>query len=271
MTEEEVLALRNYVKAAPDDCVVLVADTKKRSACAILQVIRRAELALNGVPEETRKMLEEGSTAYMRPLPGAARMYPETDVFPVPVTEEFWDSLEVPELITAKTERFIRDFKLDAALSKQMAYSVRVQLFERAVSGGIKPNLAARTLLSTLRELRRDGVPVGELTDDAIIEVLHLVEGGKVAKEAIPDVLRAVAGGVGVHEAVEKIAPSISEDELTVIIRNVLEDRADFVANQGMRAAGPIMGVVMKEVRGRVDGKVISDLLKEELRKHIGE
>jgi len=38
-----------------------------------------------------------------------------------------------------------------------------------------------------------------------------------------------------------------------------------------MRAAGPIMGVVMKEVRGRVDGKVISDLLKEELRKHIGE
>ena len=271
VTEEEVLALRNSVKAAPEDCVVLVADTKKRSACAILQVIRRAELALEGVPEETRKMLEEGSTAYMRPLPGAARMYPETDVFPVSVTEEFWDSLEVPELITAKTERFIRDFKLDAALSKQMAYSVRVQLFERAVSGGIKPNLSARTLLSTLRELRRDGVPVGELTDDAIIQVLHLVEGGKVAKEAIPDVLRAVAGGSRVHEAVEKIAPSISEDELTEIIRNVLKERADFVANQGMRAAGPIMGVVMKEVRGRVDGKVISDLLKEELRKHIGE
>jgi len=133
----------------------------------------------------------------------------------------------------------------------------------------VKPGLTARTLLSTLRELRRDGVPVGRLTDDAIIQVLHLVEGGKVAKEAIPDVLRAVAGGVGVHEAVEKIAPSISRDELTEIIRHALEERADFVANQGMRAAGPIMGVVMKKVRGRVDGKVISDLLKEELRKHI--
>ena len=53
-------------------------------------------MAMSGVPEETRKMLEGGSTAYMRPLPGAARMYPETDVVPVLVDQIVWDRFPFP-------------------------------------------------------------------------------------------------------------------------------------------------------------------------------
>ena len=59
------------------------------------QIIRRAELAFDGVLKETRKMLEGGSTAYMRPLPGAARMYPETDVLPVRVTPKRFAAIEI--------------------------------------------------------------------------------------------------------------------------------------------------------------------------------
>ncbi len=81
---------------------------RSRHACAISQVITRAQIALadKPVPEETRKMLESGSTAYMRPLPGAARMYPETDVLPVLIDDARWEAVTVPELLTAKAERF---------------------------------------------------------------------------------------------------------------------------------------------------------------------
>jgi glutamyl-tRNA(Gln) amidotransferase subunit E len=266
VSEKEVADLREFVGAADDDCVIIVADKKKRAECAISQIIKRSKMAFEGVPEETRKMLEEGSTAYMRPLPGAARMYPETDVFPVEITDEYWNSLEIPELLTAKEERFKNELNLDGAVARQMAYSPLMPLFERMIRGGIKANLASRTLLATLRELYRDGVDTYSLSDDSLVELLKLVEGGKAAKEAIPDLIRAVSKGMSPAEAVENVAPGISEEELTGIIRTIIGERQEFIKEQGMRSLGPLMGVVIKEARGRADGKVISEILKREIK-----
>lgn len=266
VTEDEVAKLREFVGAADDDCVIIVADNKKRAGCAISQIIKRSNMAFEGVPEETRKMLEEGSTAYMRPLPGAARMYPETDVFPVEITGEYWNSLEIPELLTAKEERFKNELNLDGAVARQMAYSPRMPLFERMIREGIKANLASRTLLATLRELYRDGVDTYSLSDDSLVELLKLVEDGKAAKEAIPDLIRAVSKGMSPAEAAESVAPGISEEELTGIIRKIIGEREDFIREQGMRSLGPLMGVVMKEARGRADGRVISEILKREIK-----
>ncbi|MDD3977314.1 MAG: Glu-tRNA(Gln) amidotransferase subunit GatE [Methanomicrobium sp.] len=267
VSEDEVEKLKIFTNAGPDDCVILVADSKKKAACAIGQIIKRSRLSFEGVLEETRKMLEEGSTSYMRPLPGAARMYPETDVFASDITEDYWDLLQIPELLTEKERRFSEEFGLDPALSKNMAYSVRCRLFEEAVSKGVKPNLAARTLYSTLREVKREGFDTSVLKDKEIIDILLAVEDKKAAKEAIPDIIKAVCKGDSVKSAMEKIAPSVSEEELLSVISAVIEERKDFVKEQGMRALGPLMGVVMKEMRGRVDGKVISEALKSELQK----
>jgi glutamyl-tRNA(Gln) amidotransferase subunit E len=265
VTAEEVAHLRESLGAGDEDCVVLVAASKDRALCAAQQVMRRAALALEGVPEETRKMLEGGSTSYMRPLPGAARMYPETDVLPVPISEERMQEIELPELITAKAERFVADLGLDEALARQMAYSEKVGVFERAVEGGVKPTLAARTLLGTLRELSREGVDVDRLDDDAVIEVLARAESGTLAKEAIPGVLTAMGEGAHIDDAIERVAPAMSEEELLTLIRDVLSTRTDFIKERGMGALGPLMGVVMKEARGKADGKLISELLKREL------
>jgi glutamyl-tRNA(Gln) amidotransferase subunit E len=265
VTSEEVAALRALVGAEDDDAVVMVADTPGKAACAIDQVARRASLAFDGVPEETRKMLEDGSTSYMRPLPGAARMYPETDVFPVTVTPEFWDGLIVPELLTVKAERFAGELGIDSDLARQVAFSPYLPLFEEAVAVGIRPTLAARTLVGTLRELRRDGIPVDMVPGDAVISLLARVEAEDVAKEAIPAVLAAVAGGASLDGAIRELAPSVSGDELVEVIRRVISEREDFVRERGERAAGPLMGVVMKEMRGRVDGKKISEALKREI------
>ncbi len=178
--------------------MVLVADAKKKVVCAIAQVRRRAQMAMDGVPEETRKMLEEGSSAYMRPpLPGAARMYPETDVLPVPVTDAYYDGLVLPELLTDKAERYVRETGLDASLAHQMVYSRQCRLFDAAVGQGVKASLAAHTLLGTLKELSRDGADVAAVPGAALVDLLVRVETGAVAKEAIPPVIRALAKGAG--------------------------------------------------------------------------
>jgi len=267
VTTDEVEELRRFTKAGPDDCIVLVASSRGKATCAASQVKDRAVMALDGVPEETRRMLEGGNTAYMRPLPGAARMYPETDVLPVSVSSEVWECIEVPELLTKKAERYSEEFGLDPGIARQIAYSEHLPLFDQAVTEGISPNLATRTLLSTLKELSRNGVAVGAISDGAVIAVMKSVEEGRAAKEAVPDIIKKVAEGSPVEDAVAECAPAISAGELETIIQRIVKERSDFVSQKGMGSLGPLMGVVMAEVRGSADGKLVSELLKREIEK----
>ncbi|ABN56787.1 MULTISPECIES: Glu-tRNA(Gln) amidotransferase subunit GatE [Methanoculleus] len=275
VTAEEVAHLREFVGAAEEDCVVIVAATRQRAGCAAEQVMIRAEMAIAGVPEETRKMLEEGSTAYMRPLPGAARMYPETDVFEVTIDDALWESIKVPELLTDRTERFVREFGLDEGLARQVAFSERLALFEKAVAAGVRPTLAARTLLGTCRELARDGVDVGRVSEEEILALLLAVEAGRAAKEAIPDLLTELARTAGdagapgerVEAAIGKMGPAVSQADVEEIVRRIVAEREAFAREKGMGALGPLMGVVMQELRGSVDGKVISETLRRELQR----
>jgi len=273
ITAEEVAQLRKHVKASEGDAVVVVAGAnKKQAGCAAQQVITRAKIALSKrpVPEETRKMLEGGSSAYMRPLPGAARMYPETDVLPVIIDEARWNAIAIPELLTVRAERYAKEYGIDRSYAARLASSDRLSLFERAVSDGIKPKLAAFTLLSTATELRREGVNVHNISDDAYLCIWHTVESGHAAKEAIPDLLRSVASGSTVDTATARLAPAVTRDELEAIVKKIIANRAEFVAQKQKAALGPLMGVVMKEVRGSVDGKLVSEILKKEIERAIG-
>lgn len=277
ITADEVARLRAHCGAGDADCVIIAAGSTERQAdCAMQQVIARARMALAGVPEETRKMLESGSTAYMRPLPGAARMYPETDVLPVIVDVKRWEAVEIPELLTEKikrvSERFVADYKFNPAFAAQVASSEYLPRIERAIHEGINPDLAASTIVRVATELRREGTDIENLFGkDIDLKVLHAVREGKMAKEAIKDVFVSIASGVSLDDAIKKLAPAVSREDLERIVRKILADRAEFVNVKQKAALGPLMGVVMDEVRGSVDGKVVSEILRQELDRMLSE
>ncbi|WP_134672517.1 Glu-tRNA(Gln) amidotransferase subunit GatE [Halorussus marinus] len=267
VTEAEVESLREAVGAGETDAVAIVAADPETAEAAIEAAADRAETALEGVPEETRGANEDGTTRYLRPLPGAARMYPETDVPPVdPDPSE----VEPPELLTEKVERYRDEYGLDAGLAEQVAYGERMALFETAVEAGVDPTLAAGTLESTVTELRRDGVAVENLTDDHLLETLELVADGETAKGNVGAVLTALAERPerSAAEAVEAEGlGSAGEDEVRGAVVEVVERNEGQVEQEGMQAFSGLMGEAMGALGGKADGDLVSEVLREEIQK----
>ncbi len=267
VTEAEVAALREAVGAGDDDAVAIVAADPETADLAVEAAADRAATAVEGVPEETRGANEDGTTRYLRPLPGAARMYPETDVPPVELDPS---EVETPELLTEKVERYESELGLDAGLAEQVAYGRRMPLFEAAVDAGVDPTFAAGTLESTLTELRRDDVPVENVADDALLDTLLMVEEGELAKEGVGDVLATLAENPGLtaEEAIEEAGlAGVDEDAVREAVSEVVERNAGQVESEGMGAFSALMGEAMGALRGKADGEIVSDVLREEIQK----
>ena len=268
---EEVDRLRRELNAGEMDAVVLIADQRVKAATAMEAVVDRANEALVGVPEETRRALMDGNTEFMRPLPGAGRMYPETDIPPIPITTARIRRIrsrlpEPPEKIRAS---FMEKYGLSQELAERMSLSENLKLFEElVVSTGADPTLIATTIEGTMINLRRDGVKVEGISEKMLKELFTSVAKGDLAKEAVPEVLRLAAQGLGIQEAMEKLGLSkLGVAELEKLVAAVVSENRKLIEERGSGAIDPLMGILMTKVRGRADGKVVHEVLKREIEK----
>ncbi len=274
ITEEEAKELRKAVVARDNDCVVMVADTKNKARGALEAVIIRAREAMECIPEETRRALPDGNSAYMRPLPGAARMYPETDVPPVSITEERIQGIKLPELIEERKARYMREFSLKEELAGQIARSQNFVLFETIMQQAPEASatMIVRTLETTIYELEKEGFPVSNIKDEHLVQLFKLQSKGNVPNEAISGVLKIISGKPEstVDEIAQTLGIGVEKRELEAAIDRLIESRMDFIKQKGLTSVGPLMGLVMKDFRGKVNGQEVSRLLTEKISKKLG-
>jgi glutamyl-tRNA(Gln) amidotransferase subunit E len=272
VTAEEVEALRKAVGAGEEDAVVFVADVPENVADALRAVVERAQEAISGVPAETRAANADGTTRYMRPRPGAARMYPETDIPPSLISSDFVEKirLNLPEPAEKRLERLMKEYRLNAKLAKQMVDSEYGELFEVIVK---KSEVAATTvavfLTETLKSLKREGVGVEKVTDDQMMEIFRGVGAGEIVKEAVADVFVWLAQNEGknLQDAVGALGlKMLSKAELAKLVDRVIAENSQLVDQAGKNAFGTFMGIVMKEVRGKADPELVNKLLRERLK-----
>jgi glutamyl-tRNA(Gln) amidotransferase subunit E len=272
VTTEEVEALRKAVGAGEEDAAVFVADVPENVIDALKAVVERAQEAINGVPAETRAANADGTTRYMRPRPGAARMYPETDIPPSLITSAFVEKirLNLPEPAEKRLERLMKEYRLNAKLAKQIVDSEYGELFEVIVKKSeVTATTVAVFLTETLKSLRRDGVAVEKVTDDQMMEIFRGVGSGEIAKEAVADVFVWLAKNEGKNLQAAVIAlglKMLSKAELAKLVDRVIAENRQLVDQTGKNAFGTFMGVVMKEVRGKADPELVSKLLRERLK-----
>ena len=280
ISQQEVDKLKEHLKCGDMDAVVFVVDEVDKARRALEAVARRCREAIKGVPDETRAANPDGTTRYMRPRPGAARMYPETDVRPIVITKERLEGISrsLPEMPEKKLKRFIEEYGLSKDLALLMVNSYRLDLFERIVSSvpEVSPTIIATTLEYTWKSLKREGVPLDNIDEHKIIDVFRALGKGIIAKEAIPEVLRGMAENpqCTVMEVIEKLGfKAMTLEDVKDFVDKVVRENVEIVKSRGERAVQAIMGKVMAHLRGKVDGKLVNQIVREkvgELLKEIG-
>jgi len=272
VTPKEVHDLRAFVKAEEDDAVVFVADALENAQDALKAVVERAKEAIKGVPEETRAANPDGTTRYMRPKPGAARMYPETDIPQIQITQDHIQTIrsKLPELPEQKMSRLVSGYGLNQKLAKQILESQHAGLFETVTKeSGVSPTIIAVFLTETLKALKRDGVRVDRISESQIKEIFKHVGSGSLMKESISDVVICLSknGGKTVQDAITALGlKAVSGDELETLVSKVLSENRNLMKERGEAGFGIIMGILMKDLRGKVDAAQVSKVLKEKLK-----
>ncbi len=272
ITAEEVEELKKAAKAEEQDAIVFIADNPENAKDSLKAVIERAREAIKCVPEETRAPNPDGTTRYMRPRPGAARMYPETDIPLTYITEDNIKKISsrLPELPEQKLERLTTEYRLNQKLARQIIDSEYSELFETIIKeSSVSPTTIAAFLTETLRALKREGIHVNTISEKQIREIFKHVGNGELTKEAVPEVVGWLSKheGKNIQEAISSMGLKIlSKEELMKIVDNIVENNRKIVEERGMEAFGPLMSMVMKEVRGKANPALVSELLREKLK-----
>jgi glutamyl-tRNA(Gln) amidotransferase subunit E len=273
ITAEEVENLRKTVGAEEHDAVIFVADNPENAEDALKAVVERAREAIKVVPEETRAASPDGTTRYMRPRPGAARMYPETDIPPIQLTQDYIKQIisSLPELSEQKLQRLMKEYNLNQKLARELLDSEYVKLFETIVKESeVSPTTVAAFLTETLKALKRDGIHVEKVSENKIKEIFRSVGSGDLTKEAISDVFTWLSKHEdrNVREAINSLGlRMLSEEELEKIVDTIIESNKKLIEERGANAFGTLMGIVMKEVRGKANATLVSKLIKKKLDK----
>lgn len=274
ITGTEVEGIFRSLELNQKDSFVLVGGPKPKVELATQAIVQRLKAAVNGVTPETRAATADGETVYLRPRPGAARMYPETDIPTIGVTDSLLSSLaeRTPRPWDEQVESIAKEYDLNNKLATEIFDSDHLGVFEKiAKTSKIPSTFIASKLTEDLVSLQRQGHDTSILTDGAISEVFSLLDSGSIAKESVVPIFeKLIKGAKSVEEAVKASgAASMNDEELGKILDNLLEDNMHLIKEKGNGAISALMGRAMAVLRGKADGQKINALLRDKLAKLV--
>ena len=246
---DETNMIKRKVRCKENDAFILIFGKQKKVENAMNLVIER--IKTDGVPAEVRKVTPDNLTKYLRPMPGASRMYPETDIAPFKIS-----GINVAKPRTLDEREKI--LPLNDEESKQLVSRELDEKFNYLNDKYETPKLISRILLHTLPQLKDSGekIGIGDLE-----KVLDLFKNGVLVKEGIPNALVQSSN----NEEIEINSENI-DNEVRNFINDLIKEREQFIKERGMGAVGALMGPVMSEFRGKMDGGDINKILMEKIK-----
>ena len=300
INQNQVNSIKSKLDLEENDAFVLCVAPEWQADLALESVIKRARQSYHRISQEVRNVVirkgapEDGTTSAMRPLPGGARMYPETDIPVMTLDEERWSSIrsDLPLNRTQRIERLssynISDNQVEALIGAELddAFVIAVEGEPTGIPG-ISAKFMASALLDNTRgdisegtKYTADTLPMpiltlslhaceeGIITREGLIPMAHslLIEGPTHTEAEFPKRLKWFCEKADSNGYTPADSSAVED-----AVDQILADRADFVTERGLGAIGPLMGPVMGKLGGAADGKVVSEILKQKISKIIDE
>jgi len=276
-TSEEIEEIKKKLRFKENDCFVLVLGSKKEVLKAMDVIIKRVKQAFEGVPPETRRALESGNSEFLRELHGGARLYPDTDSIAIINEEKMIQDLKkrLPKYPWDVINDYSKKYKVEKRLIKELIFSGKLSLFEKLLKTfPDNPVIIITTLIETTRSLSRFGKNIENISEKDYQQIFKKLKEKKISKEAIERLMMLKSDNphLTIDQIIEKFdIKSISIEDLRKLIEKTSNNNLELIKSRKMGAMGPLMGELMKEVRGKIDGAIVSRELKEHLQKIIKE
>ena len=265
--------IRKYLELVDVDGFLIIAGEDPKLDYAIDSIIKRIQDATDGVPAETRGVTQDGETIFLRPRPGASRMYPETDIPSISVLpEEIKLAREnIPKSWDDSIAEIQKKYNLNSQLSEQIFDSEYMELFEKICENKKNsPNFVASILCSTITNLQRKGFDALLLKPEHIAELFELLADDKIPKESLEIIFENIMSGKSdtVSDAIQSTdVTSMNEGELNAILDEIIQKNMELVKELGENAITTLMGIAMKQVRGKASGQTVNVLLLRKIQK----
>ena len=271
---KEVDAVKAELALSDGDAFVLCVAPRWQGELALESVVNRARMAFHRIPQEVRNVVirkgkpEDGTTTALRPLPGGARMYPETDIPVLAIPPDRWSSIceNLPLTAQERKERLdvldLSPNQVEALLNGEID-----DILFQGIEGPLE--LPPKAWASALLESGTD-------RPHALAASVHLRERGLLTREGA-ETLLAESPEAPVEELVSWMS-SESESRgflpadtssIEEAVEAVIRERSDFIEERGMGAVGPLMGMVMQKLGGSADGKAVSKILRDRINEKI--
>jgi glutamyl-tRNA(Gln) amidotransferase subunit E len=260
--ESEINEINKKLGIQENDSFIIIADKEEKARNAIIKSIERVVLQINnGSVAEVRNSNIDGSTSYLRPMPGSSRMYPETDEPLLKINRELLNEVKnsMPKL-RSEIRGELKQKGLSDEMIKLLSHGDKIEEFESLLKIIPDPNFIAKVLFLIPREIAShenisdiDSV----LSLDVIESVINAVSKGELVREDIKHVLTEIAKGKSFNDAInlEKIDISEIEGEIVRLVKE----------KPGLTIPG-YMGLIMQKFKGKISGKdaniILNRLLK---------
>ena len=222
-----------------------------------LEIQRQIELVKAGKSiAEVRNVLEDGSSRFLRPLPGAARMYPETDLPLLKISRQMIDKVKKEVKEIENPEEQLKKQGLNHDMISLLLKSRKVEEFKEFLEIIDKPQLVAKTILLFPKEIAaKEKKPMEEiekiLNKDILGNVLEDVKKGKVHESEVKMVLSGIVRGEEQEEKGKENAEDLEER-----IKKIIKEKPGLSPNA-------YMGLVMKEFHGKISGSMAMEIIRK--------
>jgi Glu-tRNA(Gln) amidotransferase subunit E-like FAD-binding protein len=211
---------------------------------------------------EVRKANADGTTDFLRPMPGAARMYPETDLPLLTISRDIVNMAKktLPKL-RSEVKKEMERKGLREEMVRVLTGQNKIEEFQSLLKILNEPHFIAKVLVTFPKEIASHEKikNIDEILNMDVVESLvEKVKEGKIERRDVKSVMKEIAKGKSLEETLKIERADLGEVEAEAV--RLIREKPGL-------SFGGYMGLIMSRFKGKISGKEASEVLQKLLNK----